>query len=432
MAAIAFSSQRKWSAVEFRHGAGDVDGSWVLGAPEFVFPDDRLAERVRDHTDRGYRTLVLAYTAARLIEEERPIELEPVALLTFSERLRVDAAETLAYFAEQGVQVRIISGDNPNTVAAIARQVGIEVDEPQDARTLPEDPEALARIASEHLVFGRVTPDQKRALVRALKASGHTVAMTGDGVNDALAIKEADMGIAMESGSAATKAVARLVLLDGKFSHLPAVVAEGRKVIANIERVSMLFFNNVVHAGVLALLMGIFLVQFPVYPRQLSVIDGLTIGVPSFFLALMPNARRYVPGFMRRSLSFALPVGVVVGVTLFTYTVVARAAGIYEDEVRTGAMLILTIAGLWVLVVIARPIDGWKILIIGVMMAATILVNTLGPIRYFLRLEDPSLRTAVYILVFSVGCIALIEIIRLIHRRYVRRILQSALSTTAR
>lgn len=181
------------------------------------------------------------------------------------------------YFREQGVGIRVISGDNPRTVAAIAREVGLDAPEGVDARTLPEDDAALAAVMEENLVFGRVTPDQKKRMVIALQSLGHTVAMTGDGVNDALAIKTADMGIAMNSGSPATKAVARIVLLDGKFSHLPDVVAEGRQVIANIERVSMLFLTKTVYATLLAVLFGVLVLEFPFLPRQLSITDGLTM-----------------------------------------------------------------------------------------------------------------------------------------------------------
>ncbi|MGA0567657.1 cation-translocating P-type ATPase [Rathayibacter sp. KR2-224] len=425
-ARIPFSSARKWSAVSF---SSHAHGTWVLGGPEMVFEGGAhasLHERSAGLAASGRRTLVLGHapevlTAEQLDEEALPGALSPIALLTFRESVRSDALETLGYFASQGVDVKIISGDNPQTVAAIAREVGLDAPSGFDARELPEEQDALAAALEQHTVFGRVSPTQKKGIVKALQAAGHTVAMTGDGVNDALAIKEADIGIAMESGSAATKAVARIVLLDGKFEHLPGVVAEGRQVIANIERVSMLFLTKTSYATVLAVVFGLSVMQFPFLPRQLSVIDGLTIGLPAFFLALMPNVRRYIPGFLRRSLSFAIPAGVIVGLVLWWYSWAARGAGIEQDELRTGATLILTIVGLWVLVVLSRPIDGWKIVIIGAMMVGLILVYAVPIARTFLGLVDPSLFDTLLVIGLSIVSIAGIEAVRFIHRRYVRR-----------
>ncbi|MHA7984890.1 cation-translocating P-type ATPase [Rathayibacter sp. CAU 1779] len=423
---IPFSSARKWSAVSFE---SEASGTWVLGGPEMVFKDaDHAGLRAQSAqlAASGRRTLVLGYapsplTATEIEDETLPSNVVPVTLLTFRESVRPDAMETLGYFASQGVAVKIISGDNPQTVAAIAREVGLDADTGFDARELPDDEHALAAALEEHTVFGRVTPNQKKAIVQALKSKGHTVAMTGDGVNDALAIKEADIGIAMESGSAATKAVARIVLLDGKFEHLPGVVAEGRQVIANIERVSMLFLTKTSYATVLAIVFGLSIMQFPFLPRQLSVIDGLTIGIPAFFLALMPNVRRYIPGFLRRSLSFAIPAGVIVGLVLWWYSWAATGAGIEQDELRTGSTLILTIVGLWVLVVLSRPIDGWKIVIVGAMMIGLILVYAVPFARQFLGLVDPSLTDTVLVIGMSVVAIVGIEVVRFVHRRYVRR-----------
>lgn len=425
-ARIPFSSARKWSAVSF---TGSARGTWVLGGPEMVFQDaehEGLRTRSADLAASGRRTLVLAHcsavlTAEQVESETLPAGLTAVTLLTFRESVRADALETLGYFASQGVDVKIISGDNPQTVAAIAREVGLNAPSGFDARELPDDQDALAAALEQHTVFGRVTPTQKKGIVQALQAGGHTVAMTGDGVNDALAIKEADIGIAMESGSAATKAVARIVLLDGRFAHLPGVVAEGRQVIANIERVSMLFLTKTSYATILAIVFGLSIMQFPFLPRQLSIIDGLTIGIPAFFLALMPNRRRYIPGFLRRSLSFAIPAGVIVGLVLWWYSWSATSEGIQQDELRTGATLMLTIVGLWVLVVLSRPIDGWKIVIIGAMMVGLILVYAVPLSRTFLGFADPSLIDTLLVIGLSIVAIAGIEVVRFVHRRYVRR-----------
>ncbi|KRE31149.1 HAD-IC family P-type ATPase [Agromyces sp. Soil535] len=437
-ARIAFSSARKWSAVGF-----PGSGTWVLGGPEMVFAasGDRVAgiAAATDASARGdlraqaahlaatgRRTLVLAHspeelTAERAEAERLPGSLTAVALLTFRESVRPDARDTLEYFAAQGVAVRIISGDSPQTVAAIAREVGVDAPRGYDARELPTDLDELGEALESHVVFGRVTPSQKKDIVTALQRRGHTVAMTGDGVNDALAIKEADIGIAMNSGSAATKAVARIILLDGRFSQLPGVVAEGRQVIANIERVSMLFLTKTAYSTALAVLFGVMLLPFPFLPRQLSVTDGLTIGIPAFFLALMPNARRYLPGFLPRSLTFAIPAGIIIALVLALYSRMATDAGIPEDELRTGSTMILGIVGLWVLTVLSRPIDGWKIVIIGAMMIGLVLVFAIPVVADFLQFVELTLPTALLVIAASVISIAGIEVVRFVHRRAVRR-----------
>jgi cation-transporting P-type ATPase E len=430
---IPFSSARKWSAVSFADG----DGTWVLGAPEMVFGDaasdssGELGRSVTALASTGRRTLVLGHSATALtdadVEAERlPEGVEPMIVLTFREQVRPDAAHTLAYFASQGVGIRIISGDNPRTVAAIAREVGIDVADGYDARRLPEDDAELGDILEAHTVFGRVTPEQKKRMVVALQGRGHTVAMTGDGVNDALAIKTADIGIAMNSGAAATKAVARLVLLDGQFSHLPDVVAEGRQVIANVERVSMLFLTKTAYATGLAILFGILVLEFPFLPRQLSITDGLTIGIPAFFLALMPNTQRYVPGFLKRSLSFAIPAGAIIAVALTLYTLAAMSLGVDEAQLRTGSTIILAIVGIWVLTVLSRPINRFKALVIGSMFVALVAIFTIPLSTEFFQLVDPGEECAQLVAVVIVSTIGAIEIVRFFHRRYVARALAAA------
>ncbi len=426
---IAFSSARKWSAVSFRDRPS---GTWVLGAPEMVFGDEAsdastpLGAAVTRLASSGRRTLVLAHAPAALSDddvatERLPAHLTAVAVLTFVEAVRPDAAEALAFFRAQGVGVRVISGDNPRTVAAIAREVGLDVDEGFDARRLPDDDAEWGPLLERHTVFGRVTPDQKKRMVTALQSRGHVVAMTGDGVNDALAIKTADIGIAMNSGAAATKAVARLVLLDGRFSHLPSVVAEGRRVIANIERVSMLFLTKTVYATGLAVLFGALVMEFPFLPRQLSITDGLTIGIPAFFLALLPNAQRYVPGFLRRSLSFAIPAGIVIAVALTVYTRLAMDLGLSVEQLRTGATVILAIVAIWVLTVLSRPVTRVKVLVIGAMFIALTAIFTLPPLGQFFQLRDPGGDGATLVTIVVVVALAAIEAVRFGHRRFVRR-----------
>jgi len=421
---IPFSSARKWSAVTFQ-GSPDT---WVMGAPEMIFgdaaisPSTELGRSVTTLSETGRRTLVFAHSAQPLSPEDAeaerlPADLNPVVVLTFRERVRSDAAQTLSYFRQQGVGIRIISGDNPRTVAAIAREVGLDVSEGYDARFLPEGEVELADALEQHMVFGRVSPEQKKRMVSALQSRGHTVAMTGDGVNDALAIKTADIGIAMNSGSPATKAVARLVLLDGQFSHLPDVVAEGRQAIANIERVSMLFLNKTVYATALAIIFGVLVLEFPFLPRQLSITDGLTIGIPAFFLALMPNAQRYVPGFLRRSLSFAVPAGIVVALGITWYTFVANGLDVTEEQLRTGATIILAIVGIWVLAVLARPLNRYKVLVVGAMFVSLTVVFTVPLATEFLELVDPGEELTVALTGITIVMILAIEVVRLIHRR---------------
>jgi cation-transporting P-type ATPase E len=365
-------------------------------------------------------------TAAGAEQERLPDDLVAVAVLTFREKVRPDAAQTLAYFDRQGVGIRIISGDNPRTVAAIAREVGLDVAEGYDARRLPDDDDALADVLEREHVFGRVTPDQKKRMVVALQRRGHTVAMTGDGVNDALAIKTADIGIAMNSGAAATKAVARLVLLDGQFSHLPDVVAEGRQVIANISRVSMLFLTKTAYATALAVLFGVLVMEFPFLPRQLSITDGLTIGIPAFFLALMPNVQRYIPGFLRRSLTFAIPAGLSIALALTVYTVMAKGLGIEEPQLRTGSTIILAIVGIWVLAVLSRPLTRYKALVVGAMFVGLVVVFTVPLAAQFFQLVDPGESAAYLIAGVTAVAIGVIELVRLVHRRVVARWLRAA------
>lgn len=438
---VAFSSARKWSSVSF--GGDDVGGTWVLGGPEMVFAgrDDAMAAeavaRGAELARTGRRTLVLAHAAAGAdgsldadaVLGARP---QPAVLLTFRESVRPDAHDTLRYFADQGVEVRVISGDNPQTVAAIAREVGVDAPHGFDARELPDDDDAFARVLAEHRVFGRVTPEQKKRIVLSLQASGHTVAMTGDGVNDALAIKEADIGIAMESGAQATKAVARIILLDGRFAHMPGVVGEGRQVIGNIERVSMLFLSKTTWATGLALVFGVLLLPFPFLPRQLSIVDGLTIGLPAFFLALLPNTTRYLPGFLRRSLSFAVPSGIVITATIALYSVASSALGTGIDEVRTGAVIILTIIGFWILVVLSRPITAAKAVVIGAMMIAFVLILAVPIARDFLQLVDVGLATALLVIAGCLVGIGGVEAVRFVHRRLLRRWAREPAGSAAR
>lgn len=384
--AAAFSSARKWSGASFRD-----QGTWLLGAPDVLLgADEPMRARVEQLAAGGVRVLLLARTDGPL--SESAAHARPVALVVLEERIRAEAAGTLAYFAEQGVAVKVISGDHPATVGAIAARVGVPgASEPVDARTLPEDLDELAAVLAVSSVFGRVQPRQKRAMVQALQRRGHVVAMTGDGVNDVLALKDADMGVAMGSGSGATRGVAQLVLLDDSFASLPAVVAEGRRVIANVERVANLFVTKSVYAVLLAAAVGIAQLPFPFYPRHLTIISTLTIGIPAFFLALAPSGDRSRPGFVGRVARFAIPAGTVAAVATFSgYAIAQGEPGVRLVEERTMAVIVLFLVGLWVLVILARPLTTWKVALLVAMSTAFLVTLATPGIREFFDLHLPS------------------------------------------
>jgi cation-transporting ATPase E len=364
---VPFSSARKWSAASFeRHGA------WLLGAPEMVAPDDAHAlAQAEAAAGDGARVLLLAQAGGAPSADDGTGPVTPIALVIINQQLRPDAAETVAYFLTQDVNVKVISGDNAATVGAIAAQAGVPgADAPFDARELPEDPEALAEVMATTSVFGRVTPLQKQQMVDALHLRKSTVAMTGDGVNDVLALKNADLGIAMGSGSGATRAVAQLVLLDNKWSVMPSVVAEGRRVLGNIERVSDVFLTKTTYAVVFSLMTALFAVAFPFLPRHLSLIGGLTIGIPAFFLALMPNTERFRPGFLRRVLLFAIPSGVICAAASLTTYAVALNLDEPLLAAQCAATTTLFIVGISVLTQSARPLNWIRVGIVGSMVVA--------------------------------------------------------------
>lgn len=411
--AIAFNSARKWSAVQTQAGA------YVLGAPEIVLAgstgsgsteadnadsdgtglgstDNAALERVKALAGTGKRVLVLAHSNQALDQSENPTlpkDLTAALLVVLAEQVRPDAAQTLDYFKRQGVAVRVISGDNPVTVAAIAAHLGLrnpDGGEPVgvDARTLPaiEDTQALADVLEKHTVFGRVTPEQKRAFVNALKSRGHTVAMTGDGVNDALALKDADLGIAMGNAAPATKAVSRLVLLNSQFDALPSVVAEGRRVIANMERVASLFLTKTTWAALLAAVVAITGFVYPFLPRQLTIVSSLTIGIPAFVLALAPTNQRYCAGFLARVLRLSVPAGVIVVVGVLCARLTLILMGSNRNQISSVCTLVLVAGGLWLLSLTARPWVWWRAVLVVIMSAAALAVVLLAPLRGFFDL----------------------------------------------
>lgn len=368
---VPFSSARKWSAMSF---AGH--GNWVLGAPENVLADaysGALRDQVEEQAAEGRRVLVLA--AADAVFTDGPdATLPPVtprALVLLEDVVRHDAPATLAYFEAQGVTVKVISGDNNVTVGAVAKRAGLAAwADNINATTMPEEgTEAFADAVEASTVFGRVTPHQKRAMVKALQARGHTVAMTGDGVNDVLALKDADCGIAMASGSEATRGVAQLVLMDSNFSALPEVVAEGRRVINNIERVAALFLAKTTYSVLLSILTGVFALAYPLRPIHLSILSWFTIGVPAFFLALEPNDQRVKEGFLRRVLGKSVPAGLVIAAaTMAVFAIVQLDEAIDHDHARTVAVLVAGSVALMNLYRIASPLNVLRSILVFTMI----------------------------------------------------------------
>ncbi len=385
---MPFSSARKWAATEFIGR-----GTFYLGAPDILFDNDDDAERaIADKAAaEGTRVLLVTRSDEGWLGNELGQSRTPVALVLLEDTVRPDAEEILAYFQRQGVDLKVISGDNPATVAAVARRAGVsDSASGYDARNLPDEQEALADVLEVTTVFGRVTPHQKRAMVHALQSRGRTVAMTGDGVNDVLALKDADMGIAMGAGSSATRAVAQLVLLDNKFATLPRVLAEGRKVINNIERVANLFLTKAAYAVLLTALVGIAGSPFPFLPRQLTLIGTFSIGLPGFFLALAPNDALVRPGFLERVLRFSIPAGATAGaVTFGLYEIVRRMDNVTLAEARTAATVTLLLIGLAILILISRPLKPWKLGLAAVMAALYALNMLLPAAREYFELDLP-------------------------------------------
>ncbi|MDI9835951.1 cation-translocating P-type ATPase [Streptomyces sp. KAU_LT] len=388
-AALPFSSARKYSGATVGEGDGR-SGTWLLGAPDVLLPDGHPALGETDRlNEQGLRVLLLARAGRELDDPEVARDAEPAALVVLEQRLRPDAADTLRYFAEQDVKAKVISGDNAVSVGAVASKLGL-AGTTVDARRLPRERDEMAGAIEDATVFGRVTPQQKRDMVGALQSRGHTVAMTGDGVNDVLALKDADIGVAMGSGSEATRAVAQIVLLDNSFASLPSVVAEGRRVIGNITRVATLFLVKTVYSVLLALLVVFWQVEYPFLPRHLTLLSTLTIGVPAFFLALAPNRERAQPHFVRRVMRYALPGGVVAGLATFATYLIARHHYTGPDSLpaeTSAATLTLFLISIWVLAIIARPYTWWRIALVAAMGFAFLLVLVVPWLQEFFALR---------------------------------------------
>lgn len=483
-ARLPFSSARKWSAIRYALKDGRFE-TWYMGAPEVLAtaicarkssavssdlhgsiapavaeggisdsavsgdslvsvesPFDnchltdsfkQILNRVNEYAQQGNRVLLLAVAYSDSGDSNNAtfssspvvsISARPVALVRCSEKIRADARQTLDWFRQQGVRCRVISGDNPTTVASVAEKVGLTGDSKpvsMDARQLPKDINQLAEVLENVDVLGRVLPDQKKAIVQALHSKGHVVAMTGDGVNDTLALKEADLGVAMGNAAPAAKAVAQVVLVDSRFSHLPDVVARGRQVMANMERVAGLFLVKTVYSALISAGVVLLGLNFPYLPRHITYIGSLTIGIPAFLLALAPNTRRYVPGFLHRVVRFALPNGIAVAVSVLVVSILsplmlargldssnANASRLIVESVhavgvtRTICAVTVFVLGVAVLATVSKPLISWRGIMVLCFAAAGVIGAFIPFVAHFFDLHVPVSGNAMFVMICAV------------------------------
>lgn len=356
----AFSSSLKYGSVTFS------DGTYLLGAPEFIMHEDfaRIEEEIIPYADKGDRVLLFARYNGENVENGINGSVTPLGFVALANPIRANAVKTFEYFKSQGVAIKVISGDNPRTVSRIAIQAGIESAESfVDAATLDTE-DKIADAVNKYTVFGRVTPKQKKQLVKALQAKGHTVAMTGDGVNDILAMKDADCSVAMASGSEAAAQAAQVVLLDSDFAHMPDVVYEGRRVVNNIQRSASLFLVKNIFSLLLSLFSVILMVTYPLEPAQVSLISMFTIGVPGFLLALEQNKDRIKGHFITNVMLKALPGGLTDVIAVGALVVCGEVFCISDASIGTIATLVLSVVGFMILFKISEPLNGMKYAVI--------------------------------------------------------------------
>lgn len=379
---IPFSSKRKLSAVSFE----DV-GTFVMGAPEFVLhPMPAKVERiVKQYAQLGLRVIVVAHSSTNIMNDKLPAILKPIAIISIADNIRDDAIETIKWFKDNDVQVKVISGDNPITVSEVAKRAGIENADKFISLEGLNDKE-VENIANKYTVFGRVTPEQKAILVRSIKNEGNTVAMTGDGVNDILALKEADCAISVASGSEAARNVSHLVLMDNNFGNMPKVVAEGRRVINNIKNSASLYLMKTLFTAILAVICIIFATQmggYPFVPSNMLLLEVCIIGVPSFFLSLQPNNERVHGKFISHVMSRSIPGAVVMVLCVMVMHLVCNYSGGNFKEFETAmCTMALTFAGLIMLFRVCQPINPFRLVLFTLMTAMCMLAFTLGPISF--------------------------------------------------
>lgn len=358
---LAFSSERKQTITSF-----SGLGTFALGAYEYINTkgDEDLAQKIADFSADGYRVLVLAKND-ETITEEKDLEFSPVALVIIEDHIRSDAPDTIKWFKDNGVEIKIISGDNPQTVASIAKKVGVEgADKYVSLEKMSI--EEVCDIADQFTVFGRVSPEQKHAIVKTLKQKGKVVAMTGDGVNDTLALKEADCSIAMADGSEVARSISSLVLMNSKFSSLPSVVAEGRQVINNVQKSSSLFLMKTLFTLVLSLITLCSFSLYPFAPAQVFLLESFVIGIPSFFLSLQPNKDQIKGGFLKNVLKMSVPYAAIMLVGVGSVLVINKCGLLEYNEFNTLATLAITLVGFMNLCKICFPLNGLRLGVLGI------------------------------------------------------------------
>lgn len=394
---VPFSSAYKYS------GAMIEGVQYLLGAPEVVLGEsfEEYREKVEEQSEKGYRVLVFATYEGEADGTALTEETKPLAIVTLSNPIRRNARETFAYFARQGVEIKVISGDNPVTASKVAVEAGIEnAGDYVDARTLKDEAQ-VAKAALQYTVFGRVTPKQKRMLVNALKRAGKTVAMTGDGVNDVLALKDADCSVAMASGSDVASQASQLVLLESDFSRMPSVVGEGRQVVNNIERSASLFLVKNIFSFLLAVISLVFAITYPLRPAQVSFVAMFTIGTPAFLLAMEPNRRIIKGHFLTNVLLKALPAGLTDVIMVGMLMLFGIVFGVSSEEISVTATLLLAIVGLQILFQLSKPMNTfrwvvWCGMLVGLLISAIFAGGWFG-------LEEITLKSVLLLIVFAVA-----------------------------
>ena len=397
---LPFSSARKYGGVSYAE-----DETYLLGAPEFILGDTygTYKDTIEHYSGLGCRVLLLALYDGDLEQEGIHGEVMPLSLILLTNKIRREAPDTFAYFAKQGVAIKVISGDNPVTVAHVAKEAGIpEADLYIDAQTL-ETPKEIYEAVQNYTVFGRVKPEQKRLFVRALKAQGHTVAMTGDGVNDVLALKDADCSIAMASGADVACRVSQLVLLNSNFGAMPSVVDEGRRVINNIERSASLFLVRNIFSLFLAVFTLLAALPIPIQPNQMSLVGGLTIGLPAFILALEPNFKRIEGKFLRNVIFRALPAALTNVILVIGVIIYSTVFGLSDHEMSTMSLVVLSAVGILMVFKVCQPFNLLRRLLFGGVAVGVVFSFILPPLRDIFSISPLTLEAGLLLAVFVIA-----------------------------